>query len=444
MSTDRTVSQDKAKPASRDDKAGTGESYAYRNRFLSSADDQEPQALAWKDDRGDVRDGAHDHYGSRYTSRRSGSYHSSRNPVGGRNPTTSSAWHEFYPPPYPHDAYGFNPYPYAYRGDYDHPPWGEPPSHFDDLARSTSPFPFSYPGEGGSRSWAEEHGYEVPPPPLRYSIPPISPTRNSMSREESNPDLSSWAATAATPTRSNRPTAYKPRASRRLQLDPRPASATRQLIPFYPPNDIEDEGGLSILPAPSSTASTVTEDDDRTVHRRNHRQQHRSDHYHSEELRHRYRHISDELRSPPRKFIEKVGEWDVLCGRGVPTKSGNGNKFFRTLVRKDQVEYISCRRVEKPPIATKIIDIIRSKGGRFLRRVKMPDGGPSSSGGRERYGWIELADNRVYEKVCQALRDGAPQIRQRMLELDSKEIKEEPFSPDKENVENKATKRAKV
>lgn len=137
-------------------------------------------------------------------------------------------------------------------------------------------------------------------------------------------------------------------------------------------------------------------------------------------------------------YIFRLRPYDVLCGRGVPNKVGQGNKFFKELVRKDQLEYISCRRNEKPPIATNIIEIVRSRGGRFLRRVRVTE-----PGAHDRYGWTELAENRIYEKVCQALRDGAPQIRQRMLELDASNSKT--AEVDKENSRNqRASPRPKV
>jgi hypothetical protein len=126
------------------------------------------------------------------------------------------------------------------------------------------------------------------------------------------------------------------------------------------------------------------------------------------------------------EYIFELRPYDVLCGRGVPTRTSPGNQAFRELIKQHEVEYIACRRNDKPVIATNLMEKVRTRGGRFLRRVKI-----SHLDGRERYAWNVLGANRVYEKICQALRDGAPQIRQRMLSLSNKGE-----SRDKENSIN--------
>jgi hypothetical protein len=81
--------------------------------------------------------------------------------------------------------------------------------------------------------------------------------------------------------------------------------------------------------------------------------------------------------------------------------------------------------VDKPSIAKKIMSTVRSRGGRFLQRLKLCGKGDS-----EKHGWVEIDDTRVYEKVCQALREGAPKIRQQMLKISVPETLE------KENPDN--------
>ena len=103
------------------------------------------------------------------------------------------------------------------------------------------------------------------------------------------------------------------------------------------------------------------------------------------------------------------------------------NSFFNKLVAKSQLEYMSCPRNEKPSIATQIINMVHSKGGRFLRRARVL----SSGGNADRFVWVDLPEGRVYEKVCQALREGAPQIRDRLLHLESET---RASSMDKENT----------
>jgi hypothetical protein len=93
---------------------------------------------------------------------------------------------------------------------------------------------------------------------------------------------------------------------------------------------------------------------------------------------------------------------------------------------------LACRRVEKPQIAKKIMGTVRTQGGRFLKRTKLNDKADS-----ENYGWVEIDDTRVYEKVCQALREGAPQIREQMLKITAHATYE------KENSDNRKKRSSK-
>lgn len=77
---------------------------------------------------------------------------------------------------------------------------------------------------------------------------------------------------------------------------------------------------------------------------------------------------------------------------------------------------MACRRVDKPHIAKKIMSIVRARGGRFLKRSKLNEKADS-----EHYGWVEIDDLSMYEKVCQALREGAPKIREQMLKISTPE-----------------------
>ena len=53
------------------------------------------------------------------------------------------------------------------------------------------------------------------------------------------------------------------------------------------------------------------------------------------------------------------------------------------------------------------MSVVQSRGGRFLRRVK--------TSGTGRFALEEIGELRAYEKVCQALREGAPEIRRKMI-----------------------------
>ena len=55
-------------------------------------------------------------------------------------------------------------------------------------------------------------------------------------------------------------------------------------------------------------------------------------------------------------------------GRGGATNSHSGNRAFRALVKKFQGKYLQAKKRDKPAVASKIVEIIRQRGGRFLRR----------------------------------------------------------------------------
>jgi hypothetical protein len=131
--------------------------------------------------------------------------------------------------------------------------------------------------------------------------------------------------------------------------------------------------------------------------------------------------------------IWELGEYDVLCGRGAPTNYHGGNLFLRKLVDKYQTVYLCSKRSDKPAIAWKLLDIVTSHGGRFVRRNKAHKGSTN-------FGWEQLTDKQAYEKICQALREGAPELRRRMLQ-DMKGTRnrrvEVLLEDDNENTKNK-------
>lgn len=107
------------------------------------------------------------------------------------------------------------------------------------------------------------------------------------------------------------------------------------------------------------------------------------------------------------RYIWDLRDTDIVCGRGAPTSFHQGNQLFRDLVTEYQTVYLCSKRSDKPRIAMELLDMISHRGGRFVRRVKVPH--------RGRFGWEEIDEKRAYEKVCQALREGAPELRRKML-----------------------------
>lgn len=107
-----------------------------------------------------------------------------------------------------------------------------------------------------------------------------------------------------------------------------------------------------------------------------------------------------------------LGDDDIVCGRGAPVNHHIGNERFRELVLGYNKSYFVAKRSEKPKIAMKILDVLASRGARFVRRIK----GASAVAAR----WEEVSHKIAYEKVCQALRDaGGPNVKE-MLASPSK------------------------
>jgi hypothetical protein len=76
------------------------------------------------------------------------------------------------------------------------------------------------------------------------------------------------------------------------------------------------------------------------------------------------------------------------------------------MVEDKKIEYVNCKRLDKPLVALSIIKIWRTQKppGRFL---KMDD----KSGL-----WNDVGDKKAREKTSQALREKAPEIRKGMRE----------------------------
>lgn len=109
----------------------------------------------------------------------------------------------------------------------------------------------------------------------------------------------------------------------------------------------------------------------------------------------------------PIEFIMSPEPEDVLCGRGGATNSHSGNKEFRRLVKKYQDGYLKAKKRDKPSVASNIVDIIRQKGGRFLRRYERTMDGHVL--------WVDVGDEKAREKTCQALRENAPELRRKKI-----------------------------
>jgi hypothetical protein len=116
-------------------------------------------------------------------------------------------------------------------------------------------------------------------------------------------------------------------------------------------------------------------------------------------------------------YVNRPGPEDVLLGRGAPIIKYLGNVKFRAVVKSQKKAYQSTRRhSDKKAIAEDVIQIITSRNGRFLQRVKR--GGSTAVSEEEeadeevkepsellRSVWKIADEDAVLEKVKQALRD---------------------------------------
>jgi len=91
---------------------------------------------------------------------------------------------------------------------------------------------------------------------------------------------------------------------------------------------------------------------------------------------------------------------DVLCGRGGETNHHPGNIRYRSLVKAYQKLYLLAKRRDKPKIAQCIVVSVREVNGRFLKRTK-----------NAKAGWVDVGNVKAREKTSQALREGAPNLR---------------------------------
>lgn len=104
-------------------------------------------------------------------------------------------------------------------------------------------------------------------------------------------------------------------------------------------------------------------------------------------------------------FVTKVSENDILMGRGAKIDKNEGNKSFRELVRQHKKEYMSTSRQQrKHEITMKIMNEITSRGGFFLRIIKIQDNNHSLKAPEGLPAWCYVADDVAIKKVKQALR----------------------------------------
>jgi len=101
----------------------------------------------------------------------------------------------------------------------------------------------------------------------------------------------------------------------------------------------------------------------------------------------------------PAEVIPFVQPNDVLCGRGGETNHHAGNIQYRQFVKACQRAYIAAKRRDKPFIAKRVVLAVRKLGGRFLKKDQATNS------------WRDVGNTKAREKTSQALREGAPELR---------------------------------
>ena len=137
----------------------------------------------------------------------------------------------------------------------------------------------------------------------------------------------------------------------------------------------------------------------------------------AQESRTRGRFHPNKRSSETQSLITELCENDIVCGRGAPTRFHKGNIQFQNLILQYQSTYLFSKRPDKPRLAWALLEIIQSNGGRFVRRLK-GKGSKSSKPTNENtscFGWEQLNERQAYEKICQSLREGAPELRRKIL-----------------------------
>eukprot|EP00588_Corethron_pennatum_P023788 CAMPEP_0194320878 /NCGR_PEP_ID=MMETSP0171-20130528/17146_1 /TAXON_ID=218684 /ORGANISM="Corethron pennatum, Strain L29A3" /LENGTH=460 /DNA_ID=CAMNT_0039078573 /DNA_START=144 /DNA_END=1526 /DNA_ORIENTATION=+ len=98
---------------------------------------------------------------------------------------------------------------------------------------------------------------------------------------------------------------------------------------------------------------------------------------------------------------------DVLCGRGGGAQNHAGNYKYRHLVNNNKIRYLTGSKKIKPIVARELVETIyrMDPPGRFLELC-------TTTGT-----YFDIGEAKAAQKVSQALREGAPEIRKHLEKL---------------------------
>lgn len=182
--------------------------------------------------------------------------------------------------------------------------------------------------------------------------------------------------------------------------------------------------------------------------------------------------------SPTISMMEGLRPNDIICGRrkhstgrgggGVSSPSSSlsrspsttkGNEMYQRLVRQYQTKYLFAKRSDKPILAMEVLKKVHELGMRFVRCEKRRMDQQKTTMNHRlnrhhnssdneyhhhhcQYVWVELDEQRAYEKVCHSLRLGAPELRRRLVLSPASFSSRPSSSPSSSSVTSAATTKA--
>ena len=128
----------------------------------------------------------------------------------------------------------------------------------------------------------------------------------------------------------------------------------------------------------------------------------------------------------PKLFVTDPNPHDVLLGRGSHLVKYEGNIEFRRLIHERKDEYISSvRHSQKDHIARDVINKVKSRNGRFLRKVDNPmEMKKLNIPANITSAWVHVDEGVVVEKIKQAFRDSCKEGSLSDLNQDNQESHE--------------------
>ena len=127
------------------------------------------------------------------------------------------------------------------------------------------------------------------------------------------------------------------------------------------------------------------------------------------------------------KFVSTPSNNDVLIGKGKFYQYHKGNVRFRFLVEEHRERYENAERHDKNPLCQEVVDLIKSRGGRFLKRIETTDSVSFSTL------WVEVSDPEACKKTSMCFRSQkrAAKLKKESDHIVDDEKNSKPTLPDK-------------